>query len=105
MLSFQSYEFGDVLVITLEEEVESDDKNPMAQRERLYRTIETRDDPRFAIDLGALNYMASSDIGFLVTVKRRIDVRKGKLVVFHVDPFIMEVLRTMRLDKLLNFAD
>ena len=76
-----------------------------SQREWLYKTIEGREDPRFAIDLGAIKYMASSDIGMLITLKRRIDAKKGKVAIFCVDPFIYDVLKTMRIDKLFTIVD
>ncbi|MFO0952889.1 MAG: STAS domain-containing protein [Isosphaeraceae bacterium] len=102
MLSYSSHEAGGVLIFTVEEAGE--DQYNTSQREWLYKTIETRDDPRFVIDLGALNYLASSDIGLLITVKRRIDARKGKVVITNVDPFIMDIFKTMRIDKLFTFT-
>ena len=74
------------------------------QREWLYKTIEGCEDPRFIIDLGAIQYMASSDIGLLLTLKRRIDTRKGKVAIVNVDPFILDVLRMMRIDKLFTIS-
>ena len=56
------------------------------------------------IDLAAIQYMASSDIGLLLTLKRRIDTRKGKVAIVNVDPFILDVLRMMRIDKLFTIS-
>jgi anti-sigma B factor antagonist len=103
MLRYSSHEAGDVLVFTVEEAEPG--YLPTADREWLYRTIETRDDPRFVIDLGAVNYLASSDIGLLVTLKRRIDARKGKVVLVNVDPFIVDLLHTMRIDTLFRIHE
>lgn len=102
MLSYSGHEAGGVLVFTVEEAATGE--GVMAQREWLYKTIETREDPRFVIDLGAIQYMQSSDIGVLITLKRRIDSRKGKVVLTNVDPFIFDILRTMRIDKLFTFT-
>jgi anti-sigma B factor antagonist len=104
MLNYCSHEADGVLVFTVEE-ADAEQQYNTSQREWLYKTIESREDPRFVIDLGALNYLASSDIGLLITVKRRIDARKGKVVIVNVDPFIMDVLKTMRIDKLFSFSD
>jgi anti-sigma B factor antagonist len=103
MLSYSSHEAGGVLVLTAENSPEIE--HQPAQREWLYKTIESREDPRFAIDLGAIEYMSSAEIGFLITLRRRIDARKGKVVLFEVDPFIHDILRTMRLDKLFLIAN
>ena len=98
MLSYSGHESGGLMVITVEEAVAGD--GMPSQREWLYKTVESRDDPRFVLDLSAITYMASSDIGVLITLKRRIDTRKGKLVLTRVDPYIVDTLRTMRIDKL-----
>jgi anti-sigma B factor antagonist len=102
MLNYCGHEVSGVQVFTVEE-------NPageavMTQREWLYKTIENREDPRFIIDLGAIQYMQSADIGVLVTIKRRVDHRQGKIVLTNVDPFILDILRTMRIDKLFPVA-
>jgi anti-sigma B factor antagonist len=98
MLSYSGHESSGVLILSAEEAGYNDVMT--TQREWLYKTIESREDPRFVIDLGAINYMASSDIGLLITLKRRVDARKGKVVLVNVDPYIVDVLRTMRIDKL-----
>ena len=103
MLSYSSHESGGVLVFNAEKAADTD--GHPSEREWLYKSIETRDDPRFAINLGEIEYMSSSEIGFLITLRRRIDARKGKVVLFGVDGFILDILRTMRLDKLFLIAD
>lgn len=102
MLNYSGHEANGVLVFTVEDA--GADEPPTSQREWLYKTIESREDPRFIIDLGAINYMASSDIGLLITLKRRIDARKGKVAIVNVDPFILDVLRMMRIDKLFTIS-
>jgi anti-sigma B factor antagonist len=102
MLSYSGHEAGGVLVLTVEESEPGEEV--MARREWLYKTIEGREDPLFVIDLGSIQYMQSSDIGVLITLKRRIDARKGKVVLVNVDPFIYDILRTMRIDKLFTIA-
>ena len=104
MLIYNSHEHKGVLVLTVEEP-EADDERQTTQREWLYGTIASRTDPRFIIDMSAINYMASSDVGFLITLKRRIDARKGRVVICRLDTFIHDLFRTMRLDKLLEITD
>ena len=103
MLSYSGHEAGGMLIFTVEEAAADDELS--SQREWLYKTIESREDPKFAIDLGAIKYMASSDIGLLITLKRRIDAKKGVVAIFNVDPFIYDVLRTMRIDKLFTIVE
>ena len=67
--------------------------------------VESRPDPRFAIELTQVNYLASSEIGFLMTLKRRIDRRQGRSVFFGISPYLHDIFRTMNLNKILVFAD
>jgi anti-sigma B factor antagonist len=103
MLNFSSHEAYGVLIFTVEEA--SHGESSPTHREWLYKTIEARDDPRFVIDLAAVTYLASSDIGLLITIKRRVDTRKGKVALANVDPFIVDVFKTMRVDKLFMITD
>jgi anti-anti-sigma factor len=105
MLNFTTNEVMGVLVIIFEPTDENDYDWQSTQREWLYKLIETRDDPRFGIDLGEVNYLASSEIGFLVTLKRRIDRRKGKVVFFGVSPYLHEIFQTMNLHRVLDIVE
>jgi anti-anti-sigma factor len=105
MLKFTTKEVGGVLVIAFEatDDLASDWQS--TQRDWLYKLLESQKDPRFAIDLSELNYLASSEIGFLVTIKRRIDRRGGRVVFFGLGPYIIEIFETMNLVKLLDIVD
>jgi anti-sigma B factor antagonist len=105
MLSFETTESGGVMVVSFGEVGEPGDERQAAQRQGLYQAIESRGDPRFAFDLSAVSYLTSSDIGFLITLRRRILARQGKVVLFSVDPYLVDILRTMKLHQLFDFAD
>ena len=102
MLTFSGHESNGVTILTAEEASAGD--SAASRREWLYTTVSTSEDPRFVIDLSAIHYMASSDIGALLTLKSRIDSRKGKLVLVDVDQFIVDSLRTMRINHLFTIA-
>ena len=63
------------------------------------RLVESRQDGRFAIDLSDVNYLASSEIGFLMTSSDRIDRRQGKVVMFGVGAYLHDIFRTMNLTQ------
>ena len=105
MLKWNTHAVGGVRVITLEPLEGVSDDRQSEERQALYRTIQERADPRFAVDLGRVEYMSSADIGFLITLRRRTDVRKGKLVLFDVNPYIRNSLATMKLLPLFPIAD
>jgi anti-sigma B factor antagonist len=105
MLKFTTQETSGVLVVAFEatDEIGSDWQS--SQRDWLYKLIESHKDPRFALDLSDVNYLASSEIGFLVTIKRRIDRRQGRVVMFGLGSYIREIFETMNLLKLLDVVD
>lgn len=105
MLNFTTSEAVGVLIIVFEPTAESSYDWQSTQRDWLYKLIETREDPRFAVDLSDVNYLASSEIGFLVTIKRRIDRRKGKVVFFEMAPSLLEILQLTNLHRVLNIVD
>jgi anti-sigma B factor antagonist len=105
MLKFTTTEVGGVLVIAFEATDDHATDWQSTQRDWLYKLLESQKDPRFAIDLAEVNYLASSEIGFLVTIKRRIDRRGGRVVFFGLSPYILEIFQTMNLVKLLDIAD
>ena len=94
-----------VLVVAFEATEDGATDWQMGQRDWLYKLIESHPGSRFAIDLTDVNYLASSEIGFLVTLKRRIDRRQGKVVMFGAGPYIMDLFRTMNLIRFFDITD
>ena len=88
MLKFTTEEANGVLVISFEATDDNAGDWQSTQRDWLYKMIESREDARFALDLHDVNYLASSEIGFLMTIKRRIDRRHGKVVMFGVGAYL-----------------
>jgi len=105
MLSFTNHEVQGVLVIAFEATDDAAHDWQTSQRDWLYKLIESHPGSRFAIDLTDVNYLASSEIGFLVTLKRRIDRRQGKVVIFGAQPYVNDLFRTMNLTRFLDLVD
>src|SRR5271166_2930806 len=105
MLKFTTQEVNGVLVIAFEPTDDQATDWHTTQRDWLYKLVESHKDPRFAIDLSDVNYLTSSEIGFLVTLKRRIDRRQGRVVFFGLGPYILEIFKTMNLVRILDIVD
>ncbi len=105
MLRFTTNEVKGVLVVAFEATDDGATDWQTSQRDWLYKLIESHPGSRFAIDLNDVNYLASSEIGFLVTLKRRIDRRQGKVVMFGACPYVMDLFRTMNLVKIFDMAE
>lgn len=105
MLSFTTNETRGVLIVAFEANDETVTDWQSSQRDWLYKLIESHPGSRFAIDLSDVNYLASSEIGFLVTLKRRIDRRQGKVVMFGAGSYITDLFQTMNLTRFFEMAD
>jgi anti-sigma B factor antagonist len=105
MLKFTTQELSGVLVVAFEATDDHANDWQSTERDWLYKLIESHKDPRFAIDLSEVNYLASSEIGFLVTIKRRIDRRQGRVVFFGLSPYIVDIFQTMNLVRILDIVD
>jgi anti-sigma B factor antagonist len=105
MLKFTTKESSGVMVVAFEASEDKAGDWQSTQRDWLYKLIESRQDPRFALDLSDVNYLASSEIGFLMTVKRRIDRRQGKMVMFGIGAYLHDILRTMNLTKIIDIVE
>lgn len=105
MLSCTVHEVDEIAVITLEDQQGAGEDRIFAQRESLYAVIRVREDPRFVLDLSGLNFLSSSDIGFLLGLKRRVEARKGRMVITQADPYIIDTLTTMKLHSMFVFAE
>jgi anti-sigma B factor antagonist len=105
MLSFTTNEVKGVLVIAFEATEDGVTDWQVGGRDWLYKVIESHPSSRFALDLSDVSYLASSEIGFLVTLKRRIDRRQGKVVIFGAQPYVTELFRTMNLIRFFDLVD
>lgn len=105
MLRFTTQEVRGVLVLAFEPSDELVTDWQTTQRDWLYKLVENHPAARFAIDLTGVNYLASSEIGFLVSLKRRIDRRQGKVVIFGMGPYILEIFQTMNLVRIFEIVE
>jgi len=105
MLNFTTNEVKGALVIAFEALDEGAMDWQTSQRDWLYKLIESHPGSRFAIDLTDVHYLASSEIGFLVTLKRRIDRRQGKVVIFGAAEYVTGLFATMNLNRIFDIVE
>jgi len=105
MSSFTTHDESDALVVQFETAAGLNDFRNSALRDSLYELVQTRSDPRFAIDLQKVDYLSSSGVAILVGLKRRVESRSGKIVFYHVQPVVRDLLAVMRLDRFFTIAD
>lgn len=105
MSSFRSREEPDGLVIMLDDAAGLNDFRTSTFRDMLYELVESLETPRIAFNLSKVDYLSSSGVAILVGLKRRIDAKKGKLVLYGVQGVVLDLLRVMKLSQYFNFTD
>jgi anti-sigma B factor antagonist len=98
-------EKGGVLVITLDDPAALNEGHAAGLRQQLYTTLASRELPRVAIDLSAIDYVSSSGIALLIGTKRRVEAAQGQLVLFGMQPDVHELFKTMKLTTLFDIAE
>ena len=104
MLTCSTRDVEGVLVITLEDGGSVGDDRQAPFREAIYRAVQSHEGSRFAVDLAKLDMMSSADFGFLISLRRRVEARRGRLVLFHVGAHVLNTLGTMKLLSLFPIA-
>ena len=99
MCTFNTREESDALIIDFESAAGLNSFNNNSLRDSLYDLVEVRQDPRVAIDLLRVDYLSSSGVAILVGLKRRVETRNGKVVLYNVQPIVSDLLKVMRLDR------
>jgi len=105
MSSFNTRSESDVLVLSFDNAAGLNDFRNAALRDALYEVIQNQDEPRLAIDLEKVDYLSSSGVAILVGIKRRVETKAGKIVIFRVQPIVRDLLGVMKLDRFFLIAD
>jgi anti-sigma B factor antagonist len=105
MSVFNTRDESDVLVVKFEAAAGLNDFRNNALRDSLYELVQNRTDPRLAVDLQKVDYLSSSGVALLVGLKRRVDTRSGKIVFYHVQPVVRDLLSVMKLDRFFVIND
>ena len=105
MSPFSVREAVDAVVITIDEPTALSDFRSNTFRDALYQVVEDGTLPELALDLSRVDFLSSSGVAILVGLKRRVDGKKGKLVLFGVQPVVQELLRITHLTQYFLFAD
>jgi anti-sigma B factor antagonist len=105
MSTFTTHDASDVLVVQFESASGLNDFRNSVLRDSLYELVQTRSDPHVAVDLAKVDYLSSSGVAILVGLKRRVESRSGKIVFYHVQPVVRDLLAVMKLDRFFTIAD
>ena len=78
MTTFSTREESDALIIIFDSAAGLNDFRNNALRDSLYDLVQSRNEPRVALDLLKVDYLSSSGVAILIGLKRRIETRRAK---------------------------
>jgi anti-sigma B factor antagonist len=105
MSIFTTRQEADALLIDFEGPAGLNDFRNSALRDALYELVQGLHDPRIGLNMVKVDYLSSSGVAILVGLKRRVETRGGKLVLFNVQPIVGDLLKVMKLDRYFPFVD
>jgi anti-sigma B factor antagonist len=105
MSTFSTRADAGVQFVTFESAGGLNDFRNAALRDALYELVATHDEPMLAIDLAKVDYLSSSGVAILVGLKRRVETKGGRIVMFHLQPIVRDLLGVMKLDRFFIMSD
>ena len=72
--------------------------------ETLMGLVDGKKPKSWIIDLSAVDYMGSAMLGMMVNFRQRVHSGKGKLILCHMSPRLLEIIRTCCMDRLFTIA-
>lgn len=73
--------------------------------DELYGLVDQQGCTRLLLDLGNVKYMASSMLGKMIGLKRKIEQAGGRLRLCNVGPLLRDALSVAQLDRILEIHD
>jgi anti-sigma B factor antagonist len=94
-----------VLVLTLDDPDAINDGQSIALRQPIYQAVQEREAPQLVVDLKAIDFLSSSGVALLIGLKRRVEGKGGKLVLFNLHPHVLDLFKVMKLTSLFALAE
>jgi len=93
---------GDVTIVRFKDSDILDQINIQEIGEELYAVVESTPNLKLIVDFHGVDYLSSTALGKLITLKKKVEAVKGKLRLAAIKPEIMEVFRITRLDTIFD---
>jgi anti-sigma B factor antagonist len=89
-----------VVIVRFKESDILDQINIQEIGEEMYSVVESTPNVKLVVDFRGVEYLSSTALGKLITLKKKIEAAHGKLRLASIKPEIMEVFRITRLDTI-----
>jgi len=90
---------GDVTVVNFVDRKILDEQNIQVIGEQLFSLVDEESSRKMLLNFGNVEYLSSAALGKLISLNKKLQGVKGKLVLCNIDKSIMEVFEITRLDK------
>jgi len=97
--------FRDVTVVNFSDSSILDTLQVQQIGEELYELIDDRATRKMILDFTNVKFLSSSALGVLITVRKKADEIKGKVVLCGMKPDLRKIFKITNLEKLFDFYD
>jgi anti-sigma B factor antagonist len=97
-------EIGAVTVVRLLEKKILDEANIEALGQELYALVDKDGRRKVVLDFKSVEYLSSAALGKLVSLEKKMNLAKGKLVLCNIRKDIYEVFKLLQLGKVLTIC-
>ena len=99
------YQIKDATVVTFQKASILDSLEIDQIGETLYDLVDTRHRQKLVLDFAKVEFLSSSALGMLITLRKKALAIKGKVAICGIKPQLKEAFKITRLDKLFDFYD
>jgi anti-sigma B factor antagonist len=92
-------QIGDVTVVNFVDRKILDEQNIQIIGEQLFSLVDNEGCKKLLLNFGNVEYLSSAALGKLITLNKKVQTAKGKLILCNIDPQIHEVFEITKLDK------
>jgi len=93
---------GDVTVVNFIDKKILDEQNIQKIGEDLFSLVDDSGHGKILLNFGNVEYLSSAALGKFITLNKKVQAAKGKLVLCNIEPQIYEVFEITKLNKLFN---
>ncbi len=90
---------GDVTVVNFVDRKILDEQNIQIIGEQLFSLVDEEGCKKMLLNFGNVEYLSSAALGKLITLNKKLQNAKGKLILCNIDPQIHEVFEITKLDR------
>ncbi len=95
-------QIGDVTVVNFIDRKILDEQNIQIIGEELFRLVDEEGCRKLLLNFGNVEFLSSAALGKLITLNKKLQASKGRLILCNIDPQIHEVFEITKLDKFFN---